>query len=479
MMKRRSFARYIRILLFLTILETGFLTGCGNEKEVDYSIEEITEEEENQKEKGKSGLAQFDGEENWNDTLKIYVDSEKEDTVPYTAFLQIDAEIKLPDCSQMSVMEVAEPEFNEDYKKTLANRIFDEVYYGDASHLPRKELERIRDSLYGTVYSQYPTDREEEEKEWYALLDALDHLESAGDAYTPAEEYTLNDYIGVMDGRTYRLSFIEVPGDETFIRHLKVISMTPNDVFGECPEKFKGWNDLAYEPWLFGEWAQNHCSVTKEEAEREAGLFAKKLGLDYPVPSAVYPLAWGVVPDVIPLDGLDESADWEVNGYVFSFDLGIDGISFVEYGMEEDYVDFWGKSDRSEEIQYSLQARLQIYVTDQGVIRAEIHNPVQIRGISEGVGLLPLDTVKDIMKNEVERHSEVFCLNLFMANGFNEMELIYFRIRDKDNPGHYSYVPAWRLAEVMEDAQNRLINIRNPILINAIDGSVINFYDET
>lgn len=478
-MKRRPFARLIRTLLFWTILGIGFLTGCGSEKEVDYSIEEINGEEENQKEKGKSGLAQFDGEENWNDTLEIYVDSEKEDAVPYMASLRIDAEIKLPDCSQMSVMEVVEPEFDADYKKTLANRIFDEVYYGDAGHLPRKDLERIRDSLYGTVYSQYPTDWEEEEKERYALLDALDHLESAGDAYTPAEEYTLNDYIGVMDGRTYRLSFTEVPGDATFIRHLKVVSMTPNDVFEVCPEKFREQNNLVYAPWLFGEWAQNHCSVAKEDAEREAGLFVKKLGLDYPVPSAVYPLAWGAVPDVIPLEGLEETSDWEVNGYVFSFDLGIDGISFVEYGMEEDYVDFWGKSDRSEEVQYSLQARLQIYVTDQGIIRAEIQNPVQIKGLSEGVGLLPLETVKDIMKDEVERNSEVFRLNLFMTNSFNEMELIYFRIRDKEHPGHYSYVPAWRLAEVMEDTQNRLINIRNPILINAIDGSVINFYDET
>ena len=57
---------------------------------------------------------------------------------------------------------------------------------------------------------------------------------------------------------------------------------------------------------------------------------------------------------------------------------------------------------------------------------------------------------------------------------FQRLELIYFRIKDKENEGCYSYIPAWRLSGGNDYPQY----FENPLLINAIDGSVIDFYDE-
>lgn len=480
-MKRQIVTR-MQTIGMIAVLGMGVLVGCGEGKKVDYTIEGIEKEEQPQGDGGKSGLTQFEGEENWKDTWTVQIGETewRGETIDSVAYMSVDAKIIVPGVKQMSVVEVTEPEFDAEYKEMIAKRLFEEVYYGDVSHLPKEDLEEIR-AFYdnGGEVRLGPAAGEKLEKEWQDLWKALDNIENARDTYTPAEEYTVNEYIGSYEGRMYELSFAEVPGDKTFIRRLKQITMSPKDLYEVCPEKLKEQKNLVCSPWIFGSWVENHCQISEEDARKEAELFAEKLGLDYSVVSTTHPLVWGNPPEVISLNGMDESEDWEVNGYVFSFDLGVDDISFVDFGMEEDYADFWAKTDREEEIQYSLQARLQVYVTDQGVIRAEANNPMEITGISEDVELLPLDTVKGIMKKEVEEQSEIFLLNTYTTECFDEMELIYFRVRDKENPGKFNYVPTWRLASVMKDAQQNLLSIRNPILINAIDGSVINFYDET
>lgn len=465
------------IIGILAIAGAGLLSGCGNEKKVDYSIEGMSEEEQPREEGGKSGLTQFEGEESWKDTWSISVDEN------VMTDISVDAQVIIPQKTQMSVLEVAEPVFDAEYKKTVANRIFEEVYYGDITHLPKKDLEALREFWYGRyeIESETPITLPSELPEFQ---ETPDNIENAGDTYTPVEEYTVNEYSGSYEGRMYQLSFTEIPPgeerDRNFIRKLKLITMSPLNIYEVCPEKFKEQKNLVYSSWPLGEWAENHCKISEEEAGKEAELFVEKLGLNYSVASVTYPLVWGTPPEVVSLTGVEESEDWEVNGYVFSFDLGLDDVSFVNFGMEEDYTGFWTLTDREEEVQYSLQARLEVYVTDQGIIRAEANNPVEITGILEDVELLPLETVKDIMKKKMLEQPEYFRFNsYYLASSLNEMELIYFRVGDKENPGKFSYIPTWRLATVVRDGRGNLISITNPILINAIDGSLISFYDET
>ena len=60
----------------------------------------------------------------------------------------------------------------------------------------------------------------------------------------------------------------------------------------------------------------------------------------------------------------------------------------------------------------------------------------------------------------------------------NGMDLIYFRIRDEENPGAYSYVPAWRLASVQRDETEHFVECSEAVLVNAIDGSEIDLFHE-
>ena len=105
-------------------LVTGLVTGCSKkEQTVDYNIEEETESDQNNANKGKT------------------VNTKKN-----TVQLTVEASIIVPDIAQMSVVEVEEPEFDEGYKKRVAEHIFEEgdIYYNDISHLPKKELEELR-----------------------------------------------------------------------------------------------------------------------------------------------------------------------------------------------------------------------------------------------------------------------------------------------------------------------------------------------
>ena len=61
----------------------------------------------------------------------------------------------------------------------------------------------------------------------------------------------------------------------------------------------------------------------------------------------------------------------------------------------------------------------------------------------------------------------------------NSIELTYFRVQDKEKEGYYSYIPVWRICrqaklgnEIMEET------VYNPVLINAIDGTIINLREE-
>lgn len=81
-----------------------------------------------------------------------------------------------------------------------------------------------------------------------------------------------------------------------------------------------------------------------------------------------------------------------------------------------------------------------------------------------------METIQKIMKSEVTEHTGRY--DFSGGNGFNAMELIYFRMKNVDEPGSYSYVPVWRLCNESEYSYD------NPILVNAIDGTVIHLLDE-
>lgn len=480
-MKKQIWIPFLEMILTAGLI-LGFLTGCGEEKKVDYSIEGITEAEQPESEGGKSGLAQFEGAEDWKETLTVKIDETERngETIDTVMDVRINVPITVPQVKQMSVVEVEVPEPDAEFKQTVAENIFEpgSIYYGDIAHLPRRELERMGDYLDRTFTLDQESAMTSEEivRKGAEYSAAINDTENVRETYTPVEEYTVNDYLGSYEGRMYRLVFAENPGDRwNYYRHVIQIFLVANDIYEVCPEKFKDQENLECSPWMEGDWAENDCGISEEEALETAKKFVEQLGLDYPVVSYTRPLLWGTMPAYVTEQS--EAEDWGIDGYVFYFDLGVDDLSFVDYGVETDYSDLGMAADKI--TQYSMKSQLQVYVTEQGVIQMTASNPVEITGISEGVELLPLETIKDIMREAMNEYWEVLNVSGFRSMTYDSMELIYFRVSNKEDPGQYSYVPAWRLGYVVKDTVSHQITIRKKVLINAIDGSFINFFDET
>lgn len=485
-MKRRKRTNIWKIGV-ISALTMASLTGCGEEEKVDYSIEGLEESEQPESEGGKTGLAQFEEEENWKDKWMVKIgETEWEGQIIDSMMeININAPITVPQVKEMSVIEVEEVEFDAEWKSTVAENIFDEgqIYYWDVSHLPKNDLRERQnllvreDEMLISADNSLLYDAGDEILTRYAnLQDAVDNIENAPDTYTTVEEYTVNEYIGTYEGRMYYLSFSEAAGNNwNNYRRMRQIVCMVRDLKEVCPEKYKEQENPVCSPWMRGAWIDNQCEISEEEALEKATEFAEQLGLDYPVYSYSRPLLWGRPPEYVT----EESAtgDWGIDGYVFYFDLGVDNLSFVGYGAEEDYWRFGTKKDQN--VLYSMNSQLQVYVTDQGVIRMVANNPMEITGVSDGVELLPLDTIKGIMQGTMNEKWDVLSLD---DEGYittaDSMELIYFRVSDKENPGKYSYVPAWRLGNVTRDSALHQVTIRIPVLINAIDGSFINVDEE-
>lgn len=471
-MKKQIWKRLLCVGL-VTSLAMGFLTGCGNEKNVDYNIDGVKEEAQTENSNGKKSVSQFANETSWNEVWTI--EEGVEDPVQIT----IDAEVTIPDTEEMFVVEVKVPEFDVKFKEHTVKTLFqgNDVYYNDTEHLPKQELEK----LY------------RENKEWYENADtemareaARKHvqeyeelLDNASDTYTLADSYEVDEYIGEVNGITYELWVSDFYGETDWDINAQWFNFYAANTEEICPDEYEGYtNYMAHRYMTCDRYAgvgENECDISIEDGEKMARDLLQDLGLEYPVLAYAQPLIWG--DSSLSAENI---YDWPANGYVFTFEYGVDGVSFTGAGAGYDFM-YMRNSKEDEVFQYSMTATAIVYVTDKGVINLHVYSPIETVDISESVELLPLNTIKEIMKEKITTEYEEFRFVYMMeANEltFDHMELIYFRVRDTENSKQYSYVPAWRLTEQVGDAVQNNLSIRNPVVINAIDGTLIHVYDE-
>ncbi len=440
-MKTIKLVRCLSIGLIAS-LGMGLLSGC-TEENVEYNIEGVTEADRKETNDKKGGVEQFADAPSWNEMWTI----QREEGEPVS--VEIDADIRIPKVEQMSVVEVAVPEMDAEYKKKIARKIFgnEDVYYNDISHLEGQEPE------------------------------------NNNDVYTLVEAYDANKYIGKYNGVLYELSFSEekykVVMDKSWTCLSKKIQWSPKNIYEVCPKEYGILQDLSYCPQEFnsGRFRENGCDLSEEEAEKIARKYVADMGMEYSVLTGTKNIEWFGIPKTG--ESLEESP---TNGYVFTYEYGLDDVSFVEFGADSEYANLPANSLKKEKIEYSMSARMNVYITDKGVIQIEVYNPVETVGVLENVELLPLETIQGIIKEQMQEKYESFRFYNFgeeaNMHDYNAMELIYFRVKDKKNTGHYSYIPAWRLSGLIETGGLGVKMICNPVIINAIDGSVIDMYNE-
>lgn len=456
------------------------LMGCSG-KTVDYDVDGVTENAQEERNDGKKGLKQFADAPAWQKELTTEI-GKKGTTVTF----QIEADISVPKAEQMYVLEVEEPEFDAAYKEKIAERVFgsEEIYYNDILHLPKEALEERY--AYLEENSSAFRSMDDWEEALAACEEAMENAaEEAKDTYTIVDEFTGNEYLGMRDGIQYELNFVERTNERDYYqivrRRTKEISLVPKNIRQVCPQEFRQSEDLYCKPGSF-QISDNQCSVSEEEAKKKAQDFVDTLDLDYSVCVYARPLLWCEGYDAITQKVLEiQAQDQVVNGYVFYYDLGIEDVSFVDLGAEESYLSLYNMKKDTEETRYSMEARMEVYVTDAGVIQMKACNPLEITCMSRDVELLSLDTVLDIVEEQLTERAGRFRFNVSRSGEIirmTGMDLIYFRVRDEKNPGAYSYVPAWRLASVERDDTEHTVKCLETALINAIDGSEIDLFNE-
>lgn len=105
------------------------LTGCSGKK-VDYNMET-----ENINTKAGSDISAFDDSTKWNDSFSVETSDKSVD-------VDISADITLPDCKSMSVVEVQNIKVGADFKKSVIEAYFGDstVYYHDIPHYTKEEI---------------------------------------------------------------------------------------------------------------------------------------------------------------------------------------------------------------------------------------------------------------------------------------------------------------------------------------------------
>ncbi|MCI5620198.1 MAG: DUF6034 family protein [Lachnospiraceae bacterium] len=484
------------LMFFLT---ATLLSGCGD-RPVDYSLDDTEVTESTQRESA-SGLAQLTDTKKWEAEWKSTTESGN------TIEFEVNAEITVPEADSMHVIEVKAPEEGEAYTEQVVKAVFGdgEVSYYDDVRLPKEPLQEkiayyedeiaanqklLEDQHHpvGASMEQEIQNTIEEEQEKLASCRAA--LETASENYTPVDAYDGEIYRGIIEGAAYilrvewpptdgKITFsdaeggiisMEVDGDGPLNEQKEVlISLYPEDIYQVCPEEVAGAEGLAYDSFSL-ENCENECALTEQEAENVVKQTLENIGFSNPVQRRVDAIYWyGDMEDLG--DGTFQSNTQRTDGYWFRYELGIDELSLTGFGEEVLYWDY----DKSSSF-YSMGAYADVYVTERGVIAMEVHNPVEVTGVTREVKLLPLENIQKIISDELMEHPDQYPFVGQTKVSFHSMELIYFRVHDDSREGYYSYIPSWRLCDHSSDFFG--LTCENTVMVNAIDGSIIDLAEE-
>lgn len=476
-----------KIIGIYAIINILMLAGC-KEKRIDYTIEGQTETpRETEQSAGTAGVGQFADAERWQDSWAA------EDAQGKSIKIDVDADIVVPQADQMYVVSVSEPETGESYREDIANRCFTDgaVYNLDEAHRPKEwwkeEIDRLEEFMLQAKEEGNESSYEVFQEQ---IAECQAKWEQAPDSYQPVETYDVDEYMGYRDGISYELS-VQNSEDNGIGERSSRIALMARDMYEVCPKRMEEVSDLTCrvgDTAFFEE--ENECGFTVEQAKQKVQALLEELGFSYPTYVYSRPLVWGSEKELVDTRiSFDKNGDYCVDGYEMQFDLGVGDVAFRETGVNLNLVSFSvaGKQQIDTSV-YSADSYVLVDISKKGIVYLYAENPAVIENISNPVRLLPLDTIKGIMQAQVEQDFAGMKFEeptRFSNTAYNRMELIYFRMADKKNPGYYSYVPVWRLAITSDtvtkglDGEKRSVDwVVNEIMVNAMDGSIVTLAED-
>lgn len=369
--------------------------------------------------------------------------------------INISSLTRVPKIDRMSVVEVRRFDFNEENKRKLLESVFgSEIYDYESEKLPKYELQRY--------LAEYEKDVENGDKSMEKIVeDIKKNIKDAPEDFERIKEgdYKGSSYMGRRNGIDLIMDFREFePGE---MNSSSMIYMSPRDGSQIDIEEVRGKRSgYSFEP-IESQESENTCSLKKEEAQKLAEEFLQKAGFPDLVKMQEGNMKWEVYGE----KG-ETSSESYYNGWFFEYGPGVGNTAFMSFGSDGTYE---VEGEQYNYTQYSMNCCVGLYITDKGVIQAQWESPVETVSMTQDVKLLPLDTIKEVIRNEMGEYAG-FCQgrgDTYLK--FNRLDLIYYRVSDPDNEDLFTYIPAWRLTGDSSVC----------FVVNAMDGSVIKDWDDT
>lgn len=427
--------------LFLT------LAGCGT-KQVSYEKVQSSgksDNEINQEATAGTSLVETLGvEERWEEKVSL----DGGDT------FTINAEVSVPDVTEMNLMEVAEYYYTPEDKKRVAEYFLEEgSIQVDLEQVPTKEsiAENIKnwDRVLeeAVIEEQIEVAKSEKKKQEDLLIEAP----KADEIELSPGEYKQDYFKGSKEGREYKLGF-DIDEEAHVSQWL---------LYAENDEEF---NETGAQGWMQSNaLSENKCTISEEEAEAKALKICEDLGITNMASIRVMAIEW--------VDS-DEQRK-EINGYYIVLGRENKGVA-IEAGnyltVNEMYyrnAEVGGKTPYEPEL-------IDIGINDNGIFWMRYTGILSVEKEGTSVKLLGFDQIKEAFREEITDKNLIWNMNA------SNLDLIYFRIMDKKQMGKYAYVPAWRLSpfEIGVGGLGTSVSVQSCIVINAIDGTPVDMEEE-
>lgn len=467
--KRLSYRRSIFWLLVMAAMVLS-CAGCGKEE---------TGPEEKQSQAGAVRVSAYKdvAGTTWEETFKTETSFRIEDKEEKELIVNIDARIDVPKVEEMSVAEVKEFTLDSENKKAVAEGIFgSEVYAFDTEKLPKdvldariekaeKNLERCQNDAKELEIIEDDPDEEEILTNLKVAKEELERLQrltpGSGEDFAPVSDndYQQDDFVGKRDGIEYLLSFDyeEYKAEEDTEWSIRMKARREEDVY---PEGLKDKN-LAVECYKGDSLSEKEKDDKYDQARKAAEDFLTQVGFSDTVCEQSSWLRWESQP-IQPKKGRQGVFDVQKTGYRLCYVTGVDGVAFA--AEDTGYMNCQMEADYPSS--YPMSTEIILDVVGDKVTYAEWYAPIITTSVTRNVELLPFSDIQEIVRKSISscisrewNHEESERVETWI----DQMRLRYFRLKDKEKKGFYSYVPVWQVMNGYECT----------CLINAIDGTVI------
>ncbi|MDE5967039.1 MAG: hypothetical protein K2G89_09440 [Lachnospiraceae bacterium] len=467
-----------KIMLFVLIMSTMLFTaGCG--RQVVNIPEDFGSGEENPDSSQTTDSASAQGgdlsvqlgvEEKWSEELAL------SGTVKSA---KINAIVSVPDTNHMSVLTMEADSFTNEKKKNLMEALCDtgSVYIFNDETPPKwfveSEIDDVNKRITNMIRFKEEGSEEWDEEVFQALQKNLKELKETKteERGVVSENYGEDLYYGICNGKYFRFSF---PWEGRAWGRLEdsYSNMTVKEDIPDSAEISCIGQKLAA--------SENLCSMSEEEAVRVARNFIEDSGYSGYGVYAINALNWTAFGKVsygdsssYVVDSNGEAQETWTDGYSILFTREVDGV------LQEKSVFplYGGYAEAAGDNKYGLEY-ITVFINDIGILDFQIVYPYTVKEVSaSSTSLLSYEQAQGVFRDILQSDADSLSTYGETLN-FNSLNLTYFRVADAESDT-YALLPVWILANREEDVAGfGDVYYNCALMINAIDGSRINYMEE-